>query len=550
MLEPLLEFVCKVTKTHGTIIIGAPPPPGKTKYFMKGVHAGFTKDGRRWSAAQKSAFNVAMKGFSAYLLQTDCKLPRHAIMIITNIFTVVDNQQHPPAPAPGPAVAPTIGSSGSSTARQQKRKRPATPAVDDSEDEETEDKDDTDEEDDDDDEVDLAGGAYTCDTNGESSDDSPLAAGKGKQVAKAKATRKSKSKPKPRKQTKPSAPPTSPAPARSAPTAESLKLHSELLREVQGLKGQALAKRLAELAQLTPFDLEREHNVARNTAWAKEARLALPAELRERSTTTASATRKIPPRPLPRRQSEHDEHPRDEHLPIDEQNVQSAGARPSTGPTPSPAPSEPVNGNREPTPDFRQASPGRDDLYGGTAATPAAVTAPHEQQSPTAVDRASAAVAAISTPTATPVGPSSASAGSAPIAAPAVAPVTAPVVASVVASVAAPVAAPVTSSSVLATGAPARATSVVSGPGSTALAAPPSPPANNAVAQLAPEVARPPFLDDSDWPRWLPEAYDYFVAASLGVAFMACLYWWAALERLYGFATSVCSLSFAYKPVI
>lgn len=73
VLEPLLDFVTKITKTHATIVIGAPPPQGCKKFFIKAIHSGTSTDGKRWSTFDPERFDTAMKSFCHFLTNTECE---------------------------------------------------------------------------------------------------------------------------------------------------------------------------------------------------------------------------------------------------------------------------------------------------------------------------------------------------------------------------------------------------------------------------------------------------------------------------------------------
>lgn len=73
VLEPLLDFVAEITKSHATLLIGAPPPKdsGSTKFWVKGIYSGTTKGGKPWSLADPEKYDVAVKSFLNYLTKTD-----------------------------------------------------------------------------------------------------------------------------------------------------------------------------------------------------------------------------------------------------------------------------------------------------------------------------------------------------------------------------------------------------------------------------------------------------------------------------------------------
>lgn len=48
-----------------------------------------------------------------------------------------------------------------------------------------------------------------------------------------------------------------------------------------------------------------------------------------------------------------------------------------------------------------------------------------------------------------------------------------------------------------------------------------------------------PYVNDVGWPEWMTEAYDFFMEKDLGDDFEVLIAWWAGLERLYDFETSV-----------
>lgn len=64
-------------------------------------------------------------------------------------------------------------------------------------------------------------------------------------------------------------------------------------------------------------------------------------------------------------------------------------------------------------------------------------------------------------------------------------------------------------------------------------------PGQPALPSVPVEVSDPPLLDDSGWPEWFELPYQSLANANLGAVFNAGLYWLAALERLYRFASSV-----------
>ena len=46
-------------------------------------------------------------------------------------------------------------------------------------------------------------------------------------------------------------------------------------------------------------------------------------------------------------------------------------------------------------------------------------------------------------------------------------------------------------------------------------------------------------LDDSDWPAWVREAFDYMEAKGYSGDFTQAIEYWTVIERLYGWKTSV-----------
>lgn len=46
-------------------------------------------------------------------------------------------------------------------------------------------------------------------------------------------------------------------------------------------------------------------------------------------------------------------------------------------------------------------------------------------------------------------------------------------------------------------------------------------------------------VDDSNWPTWLSEAYEFLIMKNYGPIFKRAVQWWAALERVYGLENTV-----------
>lgn len=76
--QPLVDLLARYTGTCVTMVLGAPPPEGERRFFLKGIHSGTTTStdgtpGKRWHHHDPDGFQACLKIFSQFLLKTDRK---------------------------------------------------------------------------------------------------------------------------------------------------------------------------------------------------------------------------------------------------------------------------------------------------------------------------------------------------------------------------------------------------------------------------------------------------------------------------------------------